>query len=124
MLGLSVSIYFYNKPHVDVKSSQADYVMTAQSLIEEYRQNEIGTDAKYSENVIQVQGRIFEVSTLKGNGVITIKEEGDESSVICHMLPEENRKIVGLKRGHDIVVKGICTGYLLDVMMVKCTLVE
>lgn len=124
VLGLAVSIYFYNKPHVDVKKSPAAYVLSAQNLIKEYRQNEVDTNAKYTESVIQVQGKIFEVSTLKGNGVITIKDNDNESSIICHMLPEENRKIIRLRKGQDVVVKGICTGYLLDVMMVKCTLVE
>lgn len=124
ILGLALAIYSYNKPHVDVKKSEADYVLTAQNLISEYQENETETNEKYSENVIQIKGKIFEISTLKGNSVITLKDESLESSVICHMLPEENMKALKLKKGQDIEIKGICTGYLLDVIMVRCTLVK
>jgi len=123
-LGLVVSIYLYNKPHVDVKDSEAAYVLTAQNLIDEYQTNEMDTNKKYSETVIQVKGTIFEISTLKGNSVITLKDEGLESSIICHMLPEENKRTLQFKKGDEINVKGICTGYLMDVIMVRCTLVD
>lgn len=121
---LLVSIYFYNKPHVDVTNTEATYVLTAQNLIEEYQENEIGTTEKYSENVILVKGKVFEVSTLKGNSVITLKDDSSKSSIICHLLSGENMKILELKKGQEVSIKGICTGYLLDVIMVRCTLVE
>ncbi|MFH6602864.1 hypothetical protein ACEZ3G_05205 [Maribacter algicola] len=121
---LLASIYWYNKPHLDVKQAEASYVLTAQNLIDEYQENEIATNEKYSESVILVKGRVFEVSTLKGNSVITLKDEDSESSIICHLLPEENGKVLNLKVGQDIGIKGICTGYLLDVIMVRCTIVE
>lgn len=123
-LGLVASIYYYNKPHLDVKDSEASYVLTAQNLIDEYRENETDTNKKYSETVIQVKGKVFEISTLKGNSVITLKNEGLESSIICHMLPEDNKRTLQFKKGDEINVKGICTGYLMDVIMVRCTLVD
>ncbi len=124
VLGLSAVLYIYNKPHINVKESRADYVLTAQNLIDEYRQNEGETDEKYSEHVIQVKGRVFDISTLKGNSVITLKDNGSESSIICHMQPGENKKALEIKKGSNVEIKGICTGYLLDVIMVRCTLVE
>ncbi len=122
--GLLVSLYYYNKPHIDIKESEATYVLTAQNLINEYRENEMDTNRKYSEAVIQVKGNVFEISTLKGNSVITLKDEGQESSIICHMLPEDNLKSLQFKKGDEIKIKGICTGFLMDVIMVRCTLVD
>ncbi len=124
VLGLLVSLYYYNKPHVDVRASEAAYILTVQNLIDEYRNNENESDKKYSENVIQVKGTVFEISVLKGNSVITLKDEGLESSIICHMLPEDNKRALQLKMGDEINIKGICTGYLMDVIMVRCTLVD
>ena len=122
--GLLVALYYYNKPHIDVKESEAVYVLTAQNLINEYRDNEKYTNRKYSETVIQVKGNVFEISTLKGNSVITLKGEGHESSIICHMLPEDNYRTLQFKKGDEINIKGICTGFLMDVIMVRCTLVD
>lgn len=124
VLGLALAVYYYNKPHVNVQKSEAAYVLTAQNLINEYQENEVETDKKYSEKVIQVKGKIFEISTLKGNSIITLKDENSDSGIICHMLPDENLKTLKLKKGQDIEIKGISTGYLLDVMMVRCTLAK
>ncbi len=124
VLGLVASVYFYNKPHLDVENTPADYVLTAQNLIEEYQKNEAITNEKYSESIVQVRGKITEISTLKGNGVITINDGSLDSSIICHMLPSQNSRTISLKKGQEIMIKGICAGFLLDVMMVKCTLVE
>jgi len=121
---LALVMYVYNKPHVNVKKAEAAFVVTAQNLISEYQQDETKTNEKYSESVIQVKGTIFEISTLKGNSVITLKDENLESSIICHMLPEENTRALQIKKGQDIEIKGICTGYLMDVIMVRCTLAE
>lgn len=124
IVGLTCFIYYYNKPHVNVKKSEAAFVLKAENLIKEYRDDEIKTSEKYSENIIQVRGKVFEVSTLKGNSVITLKDENSESSIICHMLPDENMKALKLEKGQEVDIKGICTGYLLDVIIVRCTLVE
>jgi len=124
IVGLTSFLYYYNKPHVNVKKTDAAFVLTAENLINEYRDDETTTNQKYSENIIQVKGKVFEVSTLKGNSVITLKEENSESSIICHMLPDENMKALKLEKGQEVDIKGICTGYLLDVIIVRCTLVE
>lgn len=124
IVGLTSFLYYYNKPHVNVKKSDAAFVLTSEKLINEYLDDETKTNEKYSENIIQVKGKVFEISTLKGNSVITLKDENSESSIICHMLPGENMKALKLEKGQEVDIKGICTGYLLDVIIVRCTLVE
>lgn len=124
IVGLASFLYYYNKPHVNVKKTEAAFVLTAENLIKEYRNDETTTNQKYSENIIQVKGKVFEVSTLKGNSVITLQDGNSESSIICHMLPDENMKALQLEKGQEVDIKGICTGYLLDVIIVRCTLVE
>lgn len=124
ILALIVSISYFNKPHVNVEKSDADYFLTSQNLIEEYEKDEVTTDRKYSEKILQVEGIIYELSTLKGSRVITLRNEDLESNITCYITPEENVNTLNLKIGQDIVIKGICTGYLLDVIMVKCVLVN
>lgn len=123
IIAVALSFYIYNKPHIDIQGSDADYYLSAQQLIADYRDFEVESDKKYSERLIEVEGRMHEVSTLKGNTVIALKYAGSPSSVICHMLPEESEKVLKLKKGQIIKIKGICTGYLLDVIMVRCILV-
>ena len=124
IISLTVTLYYYNKPHVDVKKSDAAYKLTAQHLIKEYQENETNTNEKYSEKVIQIEGDVYEVTTLKGNSVVTLNDPNSESSIICHMQAAHNKAALALKKGQKITIKGFCTGYLLDVIMVRCILVE
>ncbi len=124
MLGLIVMINYYNKPHVNVKVKAADYELTSQNLLKEYGEDEVKTDKKYSDKIIQIEGEVNKISTHKGASVITLKNKHMESSVICHMQPEENIKSLGFKKGQSVQIRGICTGYLLDVIMVKCVFVK
>ncbi|AMC11883.1 hypothetical protein Lupro_11670 [Lutibacter profundi] len=114
----------YNKPHVNVRDSKVNYVFTPKKLVEEYLQNEMAATKKYADQILQIEGDSYSISTLKGNSVITFKDTTSESSIICHLQPEENNKILKLKKDQYITVKGICTGYLLDVVMVECVLVD
>jgi len=123
-IALIFVIKLYNKPHLDTKKTKADFVFTTQNFISEYLQDEISADKKYAEKVIQVKGEIYNISTLKGNGVVTLKFHDLESSIICYLLPEENNKILKFKKGQFTAIKGICKGYLLDINMVKCVFVE
>lgn len=122
--GISVSIYYYNKPHTDVKKSSAAYKLSARNLIWEYQEDETVTNKKYTENIIQVKGEISEIAKVKGYHVITLNGGDLESKIICQMLSGENIKIAELEKGQQINVKGICSGYLLDVMMIKCILMN
>ena len=124
IVSLTATLYYYNKPHVDVKKSDAAYSLTAQHLIKEYQENETNTNEKYSEKVIQVEGDVYEVTTLRGNSVVTLNDPNSESSIICHMQAAHNKGALALKKGQKITIKGFCTGYLLDVIMVRCILVE
>ena len=109
---------------MNVEKSTAVYSLTAQNLIKEYRSNEKNTNEKYTERVIQIEGDVYEISTLRGNTVVTLKDSVSESSIICHMQAEDTKKVLSLKKGARVTIKGVCTGYLLDVIMVRCILVE
>jgi len=124
IVGLIIMMNYYNKPHVNVKQIKADYKLTSQNLINAYEKDEVETNKKYSEKIIEVKGEIHKISTLKGATVITLKEKNMGSSIICYMLPEENMKSLNFKIGQNIYIRGICTGYLLDVIMVKCIFVD
>ncbi|MCM4167804.1 hypothetical protein KCTC52924_01391 [Arenibacter antarcticus] len=124
IIAIALSFYLYNKPHVNIQKTDADYHLSAQQLIRDYEDFEIESNKKYSERLIEVEGQIHEVSTLRGNMVIALKPANSPSSVICHMLPEESEKVLMLKKGQIIKIKGKCTGYLLDVIMVRCILVQ
>ena len=123
-ISLFIILKLYNEPLLNVQKSKADIEVLAQNILEDYRKDEVSANKKYVGNLIQIQGKVSKISVEDGNSVITLKDINEESSIMCHMSPEENLKALKLKNGDQIVLKGICTGYLMDVIMVRCILIN
>ena len=124
ILGGYLGIRMYNKPHVNVAESDPDLVLFSQTLLDDFESDEISANEKYLEQIIQVTGKIQKLSTANGNGTITLTNGTSIGSVICHLSEKENKKMVSLREGQEIMVKGICTGYLMDVILINCVLVN
>ena len=125
---MSIVILFalnlYNKPHLNVEKTEADLVINIHELLDDYKNDENLANGKYVDRVIQISGEISEINIENGNSIIIFKDSTGTSSVMCHMSPEENLKVLKLKKDGEIILKGICTGYLLDVIMIRCVLVN
>lgn len=124
LAGLFIFIKQYNKPHIDVLSSGPDHVMTAENMIKEYVEDEKKANSKYLDRIVQVEGVVKEISTANGNSVITLQPENLTESIICNMRPTENKKVFGLQNGQKISIRGVCTGFLLDVILVRAVIVH
>lgn len=122
IISLFFIINLYNKPFIDIKKSNPELEITAQEILNDYRADENSANEKYVDNLIQIKGEIADISFAKGISIITLKDTSGLSSIICQMLPEDNLNVLKLKKGNQVLIKGICTGYLIDVMMVRCVL--
>lgn len=115
-------INLYNKPFIDIKKSSPELEITAQEILNDYQEDENSANEKYVDNLILIKGEIADISFDNGISIITLKDNNGFSSIICHMLPEANLNVLKLKKNNQVMIKGICTGYLLDIMMVRCLL--
>ena len=126
MVLIIISLFFiinlYNKPFIDIKKSNPELVISAQEILSDYQADENLANKKYVDNLIQIKGEIADISFDNGISIITLKDISGFSSIICHMLPEANLNVLKLKKGNQIVIKGVCTGFLIDIMMVRCVL--
>jgi hypothetical protein len=121
---LTFALKQLNKTHTDIRNSKPAMVLTAQNLINEFEEDEEAANIKYTEKVIQLDGIINDISITDGNSVLTIKKNDSGSGIICQMLTEDNLNTIKLKKGQHVTVKGKCTGFLLDVMMVRCVILN
>lgn len=124
---LAVSFVFikqYNKPHKNVLEATPEYVVTAAELINEFESDEQQANEKYLDNVIQVEGVVANITIANGNSILTLSASGAMGTVVCTMEPSQNKKVLGIDKGATITVKGICTGYLMDVMLIRSVIVD
>lgn len=121
-----VSLFFiinlYNKPFADTKNSTPKLKVTSQEILNDFEVDERLANEKYVDNLIQIKGEIADLSFDRGIGVITLKDTSGSSSIICQMLPEANLNVLKLKKGNQVFIKGVCAGYLIDIIVVRCIL--
>lgn len=105
----------YNKPHRNVEAAKGMEVSATQ-LITDYETNEAAANEKYLDKVIAVTGQVTEVAkNQKSETVITLKGT-DMGGIICTL---EGNAGTAISAGTTVIIKGICTGYLTDVVLVR-----
>jgi len=122
IIGAGYGYYIYNKPVASLEDQVADVAITADQLISEYENNESAANEKYLGKVVVVTGKITEITEEEGKKKVNLETSNPISAVICEM--EENKKTEDLKAGDIIKVKGMCSGYLSDVILVQSVIVK
>ena len=113
--GAVVFYYQYNKPQRDVASIDAK-VVSAKKLYNDFSTNEQLANSEYLNKAVQVNGKVLEVKKNQVAGSQIVLDTGDPMfGVACTM--DENTK--DIKPGDEVTVKGICTGYLNDVIIIR-----
>lgn len=122
--GFFAVVYLYNKPHKSIISESPIYVLPASKLVAEFEENEKTANSKYLGKVIEVNGFISEKDTNQ-KGIVNISLAGqDLSNILCEFDPIHQLNTSRLKEGDKVSIKGICTGILMDVVLVDCVVSE
>jgi len=116
--GIFIGYKIINKPHRNVEAATAINV-TAVTIANDYETNEAEANKKYLDKVLEINGTITGVSkNQKAETVIALKGT-DMSGLLCTIEGAFENEF---KIGDAIILRGICTGYLSDVILVRCTI--
>lgn len=118
LLAVAAYVWFFvwNKPKTNVAGATA-IKTEAVALFNEYSTNEQAANQKYLEKILEVAGIVTSVNkNAEGQTVILLKTNDPMFGINCTM---EEKDIV-LKEGDAVILKGICTGYLTDVVLIRC----
>jgi len=114
----------YNKPHVNVAENSADIAQTANRLFIDFSTDETKANTTYLGKIIAVKGVVANIAEEGEKRIVTLQTSDDFGSVICYLAKDESMNIAAIKKGQAIVLKGICTGFLMDVILVKCVIIN
>lgn len=125
LAGAGFAYLQYNKPHRDTTAEEPAYTLEAAELFAEYSADEATASAKYVDQLLLVRGAIADISVAEDSTVNIMLQTADPISGIgFRLLPAEATKAQGLQAGDKVQIKGICTGKLMDVVLVRGVLVE
>ena len=120
--GAGIGYYMYNKPVASLEKKKADAEVTADQLITAYETDEKAADSLYLGKVVQVKGKVSAVAQEEGRTKIQLETANPISLIICEM--EDSTTVAEVKSGDQVTIKGMCSGYLSDVILVQSTLVK
>lgn len=108
-----IGLYMFNKPHRNVLSAQADYVLTSTQIVMEYLTDGEAANQKYlsadgDSKILEITGEISNISeNFNGQKVVLIKSGQDKAGVSATFTSETNNKLSGKTPGQSITVKGV-----------------
>lgn len=117
----AVYMYVFHKPARTAASEAAAYSTDVKSLLSDFETNENAANAKYLDKVIRVSGIVASITDKETETTVYLKEGADMSGVTCSFLKntiDKNKVNIGTK----VFIKGICSGYLMDVVLNHCAL--
>jgi flagellar biosynthesis protein FlhB len=115
--------WVFRKAETDMASKKADIEIEAAGLARAYEMDETSANARYLGKVIVVTGKVTSLSKNDKSVSVYLKSDENLSGVMC-TFALESVNISHVSEGLPVRIKGICDGYLMDVMLNKCSLVE
>jgi len=122
-VGGVVGYKLWNKPFKDPLQGDAIKV-TAIQLFNDFNTNEASAQKKYvpekvGDKKVEVTGQVREIQKNEdGESVYTLKTTDEMFGVKCIM--EKGEEIANAKAGDNIIVRGFCDGYNMDVIINRC----
>ncbi len=113
LVGGGIGLYMFNKPHRDVQSAQADYVLSSSQIVEEYLADYQAANQKYlaadgNSKILEISGEVNEISeNFNGQKVVLLNGVNDRAGVSAIFTAETNDNLNGVKVGRTITVKGV-----------------
>jgi hypothetical protein len=121
VLGISAGFFLYQKPAEKTVSGKAEFETTAMQLFNEFDTDEALANKKYLNRIIAVRGTISEITAVDSAGLSILLETGNPLFGVSCQLSQAKGKSM-LKRGQEVEIRGLCTGKLMDVVLVRCVI--
>ena len=119
--GAATAYYMWNKPHENVGDKKADFKVNATELFSAFAQDEAGATTKYLGKTIVVSGKVKETVLSPTTGTVRVSFWTDDPfDVSCELDPLTQHKRSNFAPGETVSLKGICTGYAMDVQLTRC----
>jgi hypothetical protein len=116
-----VWVYVFRKSEASVASEKADYEINAAELLTAFETNELTANTSYLGKILSVTGMVESITEDSVGIMVYLKESDAVSGVICS-FDKQSLDLSKITQGKTSRIKGICTGYLMDVVMNKCSL--
>jgi hypothetical protein len=112
----------YNRGLPDTHSLKSAFTINASEFAKQFEADESKATSQYADKTISVEGIVASVYTTDSSASVLLNDEGSMASVMCQFVATDVPEIKKLNRGDIVTIKGICSGYLMDVVLERCVI--
>ena len=112
----------YNRTLPSTRDLEPAFKLETSDFVKQFEIDESKANAKYVDQTINVHGLAHSIQITDTSAVVLLNDGYSSTSVVCQFENESIEEMKKIKRGDEVTVKGICSGYLVDVVMVRCVL--
>tara|TARA_R110001632_G_scaffold43376_6_gene110025 strand:- start:25149 stop:25577 length:429 start_codon:yes stop_codon:yes gene_type:complete len=118
-----ISLNLLDIEAIDINKALTFKNTESEVLVANFMTDEKQADEIYTGKVIEITGTVKEVSFLNNRNTLILQGKDKNSGVICDMNANQIDAVHKIFIGDKITVKGICKGYLKDVVMLNCIII-
>ena len=124
IVGASVGYYFFQKKTPDASAYRTDAKLSAMELFTAFELNENTANQQFLGKTLEVQGEIKSIDNKADSPTATVYLDGGGllGGIACEMAKDKLSD--DLAPGQSILIKGICSGLLMDVVLNRCVIVN
>lgn len=124
IIGLCSYVFFifYSPAKIDVSKTAKEITTSAQVLVNEFMLDEKQANQKYVDKIIELEGKLKEVTFTNNKTTLILYSNHKDSYVICELEKNQLKNNKKLMPNQKTKIKGICKGFLKDVIFLNCIL--
>lgn len=121
---LVYAFYEYNRKHSDLSSVDTVASTSAVAFVTLYETDEQTANKLYLGKPVDVTGVVAEINTQQDRIVnLLLGNTNNMHNVSCLLDVKHTGRVKEVKIGDEVTVRGICTGYLIDVELNRCVII-
>ncbi len=114
-------VFVWSEHHHRNVQDEKGIVINAQTLLDAFAKNEQAANAAYLDKVLEVTGTVSDIKVnQEGKQTIVLETNNVMAGIICTLRNTDN----AIKEHTAITIKGICTGYLSDVVIIDAVVLK
>jgi len=113
----------FRESETSVALEKPEIIIDLPDLLDSFQMNEDSANSMFLGKVIQVSGEIYDITEDSATYSVYLKGQNDLTGVMC-VFNKPSSLPASAVAGAKARIKGICSGYLLDVILNKCAWVD
>ncbi|GAA3642585.1 OB-fold protein [Flavivirga jejuensis] len=124
LISFYVGLRYFSTSNVDIQNAPVEITVNAEKLTASFIKDESAANELYKDKVVEVFGIIKGTTFVNKTNTIILQSDYNDYNVICDMQVDSLDVFKQLKPSQKVTIKGVCKGFLHDVILLNCMFIN